>query len=308
MKNETCPLCSSKINLQLYHIYKDSNDILVVLCSNCLHTYTYFEKDINTECLYKDEVYEVVDNRGSIFDKIIEMECLHIISKLKNKYIKNKSILDFGCGKGKFLSVAKKEGFNVMGIETEINRANFARDIYKINVKNDYYLSGKIRTEPFQIITLFHVLEHLQNPVEILTNLVKDNLDYDGLVIIEVPNISSLQAKIAKELWMHIDVPRHISHFTFKSLAKIAEKSGLIILETEYFSSHLGIIGLVQSLMSKMGYTNNIIQELKHNNRNLFLGLLLLTPFAILIELIASRFGYGGIIRIYCKKNNSLEK
>lgn len=302
MKNDNCPVCHGRVKKILYRMCNISNEFLVVSCSNCSHIYTFFTKDINVESLYHDEVYEVVDNRGSIFDKIIGMEYLHVISKIKNKYKKSKNILDFGCGKGKFLSVAKKEGFNIMGIETEINRSNFARGIYNINVDSNYYSSGKINTSPFQVITLFHVLEHLPNPKEIISNLVKDNLDNDGLFIIEVPNFLSFQSKLAKEKWMHIDVPRHLSHFTIKNLENFMEDISLKITETEYFSRHLGIIGMLHAIMVRFGYKKNIIIELKRKNLGTIIRVLFLLPFATVLELTACLFKQGGIIRIYAKR------
>lgn len=302
MKNINCPLCLCSKKETLYQLYNNSNDFLVVSCSNCSHIYTFYSKEINVESYYQDKVYEVIDNRDSVYDKIIGMESMHVISRIRNEKNKNKSILDFGCGKGKFLSVAKKEGFNVMGIETEINRSNFAREIYKINVDSNFYSSGKISNGPFQIITLFHVLEHLQNPKDIIANLVNDNLENDGLLILEVPNFLSLQSKLAKEKWMHIDVPRHISHFTIKSLEKIVEETGLKIIETEYFSRHLGILGMLHAIMVRFGYEKNIIFELKRKNLITILIVLFLLPIATVVELTSCFIKQGGIIRVYAKR------
>jgi 2-polyprenyl-3-methyl-5-hydroxy-6-metoxy-1,4-benzoquinol methylase len=299
--NHQCPICNSSIS-QLYYEVKNENDTYWVRkCLTCAHYYSAGDLDINTDELYNDDVYQVIDNRGSLFSKIIEFEVSHILKNISRLHPKGLRLLDFGSGKGNFLFVAKKLGYQVMGIETAIKRAEFAEEKFGLEIIKSLYTGGKIVDEGFDIITFFHVLEHLPNPKEHLSSLIKHNLKEGGMIIIEVPNLSSLQSRIAKNNWMHLDIPRHLSHFTKERMIRFADESDLRIIKIEYFSLHLGVIGMCQSILSLFGYKKKIIRDLKHYNVMLILTLIGILPFAFTLEIISSIFNRGGVIRLCCQ-------
>jgi hypothetical protein len=144
------------------------------------------------------------------------------------------------------------------------------------------------------------VLEHLPDPKPMLTELIKNNLNQNAIVIIEVPNIKSWQAKLSGKKWMHLDIPRHISHFSPKRLEEFANELGLAGLRTTYFSFHLGVLGMTDSFLKFFGYRKNIIYELKNRkSKILILAVLILLPFALLVESMAAISNRGGVIRKY---------
>jgi hypothetical protein len=150
------------------------------------------------------------------------------------------------------------------------------------------------------VLTLFHVLEHLPGPEVLLRELIAANVEKGGLVVFEVPNIKSLQSRIAKDKWIHLDVPRHIHHFSPERLEQFLRQLGLKPLKTTYFSFHLGVLGMVDTLLKLFGYRNNIIYELKNKkNKRLLLKVALLLPIAILLESVASGLRRGAVIRMY---------
>ena len=158
------------------------------------------------------------------------------------------------------------------------------------------------------MICLFHVLEHISEPRSLLNNLLKDNLADNGILVLEVPNFKSLQSKIAGVGWVHLDVPRHINHFTtpqLKNLISNLKDVKLEILKVEYFSSLLGIQGMLNSIFNLFGYRKNIISELKYRRKlTLLLSIFFALPVAFLLEIVASFFLKGGVIRIFCRKSN----
>ena len=299
--NPQCPICNNGEFERYYEVNNENGTYQVRKCLVCAHHYSAGYVNVTTDDLYNDDVYQVVDNRGSLFSKIIETEGRQVLKTISRLHPQGLRLLDFGSGKGNFLSVAKKVGYQVMGIETAIKRAEFAERMFGLKIKKSLYTGGKIEDERFDIITILHVLEHLPKPKEFLLNLLKDNLKEEGLVVVEVPNLSSLQSKIAKSNWMHLDIPRHQSHFTKERIIRFANEVDLQVIKIEYFSLHLGILGMCQSILSLFGYKEKIIRDLKHYNVLLMFLLIVVFPLAFILEIISSIFARGGVIRLYCK-------
>ncbi|MDG1278881.1 MAG: class I SAM-dependent methyltransferase [Algoriphagus sp.] len=298
MRQIICPVCNSIPTDPL-------EDFEICTCSNCKVDWTYLPNSIESEELYQDEVYRVVDNRKSIFERIIFSEARKILSKAKQLLPQAKTLLDFGSGKGQFLWVAKESVWKGTGIETAAERADFASEFYQVKVIRDFYSKGKVEAAPFDFITLNHVLEHLPQPILLLNELLDSNLAKDGLVYIEVPRANSWQAKIAAKNWMHWDIPKHLTHWTEPVLLNEMSKIGFSKKADRRFSIHLGLMGMVQSIMSIFGFRDNLVLRLKRKKTfGLLLGIGLVLPIAFLIELLAVIFKRSGIIGVYFKSND----
>ncbi len=309
MKQTECPICHEQTNV-LHHILftiGDHSDYQIRKCANCRNVYTFFDTEINIAEYYDDKDYIVRDTQKTIFFRLQKFEYRKVIHKIQKLISKqNQSLLDFGSGKGLFLHFAKEEGFEVKGVETSLPRANYAKEKFELTINTDNYFKGKIFDDAFIVITCFHVLEHLTDPNNLLKNLVADNLKNEGLLLIEVPNFKSWQSKWAGKDWLHLDVPRHLSHFSRNQLKKIIEHAGCKIIKQEFFSWHLGIIGMIQTLFSFFGYRKSLIIDLKEKKSfQLIFCIILIFPIAILLESIAAFNKRGGIIRFYAVKRKN---
>ncbi|MGY6522142.1 MAG: class I SAM-dependent methyltransferase [Mongoliitalea sp.] len=299
MRQQQCPNCTTP--------QKSHEHLTKVHCVTCGIEWTYLSEDIQAEVLYEDEVYAVVDNRKSVFERIIFSEASKVIHTAQQLLglSENVSVLDFGCGKGQFLARAKEQGWKTVGVETAQARATFAKEKYGIEVINEYYKGGKVSKGSFQVITLLHVLEHLPQPMQLLSELVDSNLEEGGVVVIEVPNAASWQAQLAGDDWMHWDIPKHLSHWNENSLTLALKKIGLTTAKTQYYSLHLGVLGMLRALMGKVGYRGNIIVDLKGKKK---IGTLVmvaaLLPLAWIWEILAVGFKKGGVLRMYLKKEH----
>ena len=307
MINNKCPLCNARNYLYLKKYIKGSNiqkSPAIVECENCGHIFTLIESEVDERLLYQEGVYKVVDIRGSVFDRILTLEHYKILKRINRYFPQRGSLLDFGCGKGNFLQLARSNQWYVKGVETSIPRANYGGSVYKLDIFTENYEKGKINGAPFCVITFFHVLEHLYNPKQLLLELVNKNLKKGGLVVIEAPNFNSLQSKISGKGWLHLDLPRHISHFKEEKLEELISCLNLRTIKREYFSFHLGVLGMIQSLMQLFGYRKGIIAELKFKRSFLLvLSILFVFSWAFIMELFSSFFKKGGIIRIYAMKD-----
>ncbi len=149
--------------------------------------------------------------------------------KLIKRYIqkKNIKILDFGAGGGHFGDYLKKRVQRVDLIESNHHAVSQCKE------KGHYVYSSLkelSKTSVYHVISMWHVLEHLYNPKEILLRL-KELLDENGFLVLAVPNIQSLDAKIYKANWAAWDVPRHLWHFTPQGLIGLLDDAGFQIIK-----------------------------------------------------------------------------
>lgn len=207
---------------------------------------------------YKSENYiSHSDAKKSPLDKIYQSvkkyNIAYKFSKLRYKGGK-KSLLDYGCGTGDFLKYAQKKGLDVYGIEPNPDALKLAQK--KVGEENVSSSNLKDLDLTFDYITLWHVLEHIPNLNEFITQL-KSKLKPDGKILIAVPNHKSFDAKFYKSYWAAWDVPRHIWHFSNDSFQKLMYKNELekvkiyplwfdsfyiSILSEKYKKSKLGIL------------------------------------------------------------------
>jgi len=155
------------------------------------------------------------------------------LKKKAKRIIREKSsgkLLDIGCGTGAFLNEMKQRSFTVSGIEPDGEAANFARERYKLEVSGEEGLSEFAKAS-FDVITMWHVLEHVPFPMKRMQELY-DLLKDDGSIFIAVPNPNSLDAVHYGKDWAAYDVPRHLHHYTPDILEKIAQSTGFEIVKT----------------------------------------------------------------------------
>lgn len=197
---------------------------------NMLRTYP---EPNDLENYYNSEAYiSHTDSSKTLVDKLYQYIKKHNLRKkadLINKYTtSDKTLLDIGAGTGSFLESAKHNGWETYGIEPNKKARDLA--IKKgLNLKENIDLLEK---KGFQVITLWHVLEHLPD-LNLQINKIGSLLNKDGTLIIAVPNFQSYDAKYYKEYWAAYDVPRHLSHFSQLSIAKLFAQSGMRVVKTK---------------------------------------------------------------------------
>lgn len=152
-------------------------------------------------------------------------------------------LLDVGCGDGTFLLAARARGFAIAGTEMNPVRAQAAG----IDVVTE--VAGAARFGPFDAITLWHVFEHLRNPALTLRTLF-DLLAPGGRLILAVPRFDSAQARSTGRHWLHLDVPRHLWHFSELSLRRMLEASGFVVERRYGHEWEYDLFGWAQSWLN----------------------------------------------------------
>jgi len=144
---------------------------------------------------------------------------------LVKNHLKGGPLLDFGSGTGRFLQYCKSKGIPVHGVEPSPEARK--------NTNADLDIADSLTHLPplqFDVITLWHVLEHVYTLKETLEAL-RSRLSEDGTIFIAVPNWKSSDATHYKESWAAYDVPRHLWHFSKDSIPSLLNRSGLSIKE-----------------------------------------------------------------------------
>jgi SAM-dependent methyltransferase len=140
-------------------------------------------------------------------------------------------ILDVGCGTGDFLQACEQKGWSIAGIEPNEKARQLAST--KTNF-NDYQRTVEelIESNPgsFDVITMWHVLEHVPNLADFIDK-IKSLLKPNGVLVVAVPNFKSWDAKHYNSYWAAYDVPRHLWHFSRKSMERIFSEFDMKILE-----------------------------------------------------------------------------
>jgi SAM-dependent methyltransferase len=166
--------------------------------------------------------------------------------------------LEIGCGDGWMLRALRAHGWRVIGTERARESAAFAAGVNRLPV----FVGGPaaLRTARFDVIVLFQVLEHLAEPTDTLAECAR-LLRPGGRLIIAVPNFASWQARAFGAAWFHLDVPRHLYHFTPDALARALDRAGLDVARVSYRSLEHDPYGWVQSALNRLGFEQNLLTQ-----------------------------------------------
>lgn len=174
------------------------------------------------------------DAKKTIIDKIYQVVKKYTLNKklqLINSFqTESKNILDVGCGTGDFLEICNSNNWNVVGVEPNESARKLA--IKKLNASSKIYKDiFELEHEQFDVITLWHVLEHVPDLDAYILQL-KKLLKPKGVLIVAVPNYKSYDALYYKQFWAAFDVPRHLWHFSQKSIQLLFSKEKLEVVKT----------------------------------------------------------------------------
>lgn len=185
---------------------------------------------------YESEAYiSHTDASKSLFDKAYQVVKNYTI-KQKIKLINSlnsekKTILDIGCGTGDFLEACKNNDWKITGVEPNERARNLTIKKTDIGIFINIEEVIENTSNKFDVITMWHVLEHVPNLQEYINSL-KNLLKSNGVLIIAVPNYKSHDAVYYEKFWAAYDVPRHLWHFSQKSINLLFKDFGFELVKT----------------------------------------------------------------------------
>ena len=284
---QNCPVCGSphstlKLKAKDYTV---SNEMFhIVTCDSCQLIYTNPRPAANEASPYYQASAYIShsDTSEGIVNKLYHA-IRRITLKSKTNWIEpekrgTRELLDVGCGNGHFLAAAKDKGWNITGLELDPETANRAAKLTGITIAPS--LKEIAPEKQFQVVTLWHVLEHVYELDEYF-HFFKNRIASDGKLLLALPNPASFDANYFKEYWAAYDVPRHIYHFTPATISALAAKYGfklktsrglifdsfyISLLSNEYKTGNkrlvpsfiIGFISNLRAMLGKPNYSSNL--------------------------------------------------
>lgn len=309
-EDATCDICASKrfrVFLHNLTTWEHEGVFGLVKCTFCGLVYLYPRPTKNKIGKYYPKESYWGDNKLKVRET--QFRFLYEII-LREK--KRGTILDIGAGTGVFLTKFQEIGWEVYGVELAQEAVSAAKKEYGLTFKSGDFLDFQFSKNYFDVVTLNNVLEHLYKPRKTLVG-IHSILKDDGILLITVPNIESLGFKLFGGNWYPLQPPRHLYHFSPKTLADILDRLGFAVVSVNHdyhvhneyslFESFRFLFsprfkkrrggGLVHRAAEKQKFSA-VTQAGKIAGR----------IFAFTIARIGSLLGHGDVITVYAKKKS----
>lgn len=267
-----CPVCGckdSKHELTCKDFTVSKEDFRIVSCVSCGLYRTENPPGLNEIGAYykSDDYISHTNSKKGLFNKAYQFarnRALRRKLRLVRELNSPKTLLDIGCGTGHFLRyVQSHSGIEVRGIEPDSRAAAIARS-FQLNV--DMPSEGYKTTERFDVITMWHVLEHVHD-LAFQMQWIKDHLSQEGTLVIAVPNRLSYDANHYKEFWAAYDVPRHLWHFTANDIKRLASNFNMKVSSVRPMKMDSYYVSLLSERYRKGGIFSAIITGYLSNRK-----------------------------------------
>ena len=309
-----CPLCGGGRAQPRFAV--EGCPSRVVACEACgLARLEPLPSDEELAAYYPDAYY---GDPGQKFQGPVE----RIVRALGSRHIRFLSrgvrpggrFLDVGCGRGVLLSELADRGFETHGVERSAAAAEGADPRATIRIVPEL-AAARYPDGHFDAIVIWHVLEHLREPVATMREMHRI-LAPGGKLVVAVPNFSSLQARRSGAAWFHLDLPRHVFHFPLETLRRLLVDTGFSVESEHHFSLRQNPFGDVQSRLNLRGdLPRNGLYTLLHRRppgepppfdaatrRRLLLAGLLLAPRAMLATLRETALRSGATVHVVARR------
>lgn len=240
----------------------------------------YFSKRVHQDFLNNNPQAKLLKNFPAFKFFFSKYQQLTLSLRIKHtlKYIQQGKILDIGFGDGKYLSSLNGNKWDIWGIE--INQKycqNLKKQLKYSHLYSKNLESLKLPTNYFDLITLWHVFEHLDKPQKTI-NKIQTLMSKNGYLIIEVPNANSLYFHLFKQNWQQLIIPEHLFFYSEKSIRNLLQKSKFKIIKITFHGLHS---------FSAISSLSNLLQSIGVRSQFSALISLFILPFAILVNILS---------------------
>jgi 2-polyprenyl-3-methyl-5-hydroxy-6-metoxy-1,4-benzoquinol methylase len=322
---QSCNMCKWSEADWLFSIENDhiAKRFSLVQCKRCGFVYTEPRPSIEElEDYYPLAYYGMEGRRFRVgLEDLVCFFRRRLANSLERQFPRKGRVLEVGSGRGNLLGELAKRGWDTKGTEFSSHLAEATIRQFGVKVYAVPNLEAcSFETGYFDLILCYHVLEHLPNPIETLLEM-RRIIKPSGYVVIAVPNFGGLVANLTRSRWFGLDVPRHLSHFTAKTLRLAIEQAGFEIFLHSNFSLEQDVFGFSQSLFNLLGFPFNAFYDLircpearlyrhRGQNENIMQGLFQLfilsfgSVFSLVglpVTLLAAACGKGGTLKYWLR-------
>lgn len=300
-----CPACDGRLD-----VVRDAADFVfhktfrLVRCVDCgLVTVDPVPGDDEFAAYYADNFYGQPSSTSGAALRFFYGRREAIVRRHQKNL---RTILDVGCGDGGFLAHMATAGVDVTGFEP--SAAGAARARLRIGSGSRVHDKLEDVAGTFDVVTAWHVLEHVAEPRPFLARL-RALVAPGGVLVLAVPNFASFEARVSGDAWFHLDVPRHLHHFSPRSLRSLVERGGFDVVDVSTFSIEYGPFGMLQTALNLLPIERNALYQTAKHGRPLaslpattaaatVLGTALGGAAAVAASVLAAAAGAGGSITL----------
>jgi 2-polyprenyl-3-methyl-5-hydroxy-6-metoxy-1,4-benzoquinol methylase len=245
----------------------------------------------------------------SIYRKVALRDHIAFISTAAGRlHRKGVKLLDVGCGSGTLIGLLKQRGFQVLGVDTSEEASDVARIENDVTVVVGTLDEVQVENHSFDMVTLFHVMEHVTNPRRVLAE-VDRILKPAGILVLQVPNIDSWQFRWFGSRWYGLDIPRHVIDYSRTAILKLLSDSGFSVKRVRQFNLRDNAPALVSSLFPGLDPLSRPIRLRRINATEfppvswakhlMYLGFVIC---AYPVAMLEAAFGHGATVMIEAHK------
>lgn len=226
----------------------------VVVCDRCGLGRTFpMPEPSETTALYEgDYADESARKFGGGLELGRRIFARRLAQRIERRASPGARILDIGCGDGKLLLALAARGFRCFGTELNPRVRETVPAESGVEVHVGDLESAHFADSSFQIVIIRHVLEHLRDPAATLRE-IRRIIDDRGSLLLAMPNLESWQGRILRDHWFHLDLPRHLHHFTPRTLETMLAATGFTMERPSFFSLEQNPYGWLQGTFTAAG-------------------------------------------------------
>jgi 2-polyprenyl-3-methyl-5-hydroxy-6-metoxy-1,4-benzoquinol methylase len=318
LEKVVCAICGSNES-DLFLLGRDlihqlPGEFSVVRCRNCGLLYTNPRPSTSSISMYYPDDYgphlHVREKDGlplnaALFGKRFKNWVSLIIRNLLNSGSTNLpsfpspgKMLEVGCATGRFLSLMRDKGWETWGLEFAQKPATYAREVLGLNVTQCKAEEMEFPEECFDLVVAWMVIEHLHDPVGVLT-AIRKTLKKDGYFTFSIPNAEAWEIKYFKRYWYGLHLPNHLYHFTPVTISETLKKAGLRMEKLVFQRCMRNVMAsLGFFLRDRLGNTKLTNTLIRYPEEATWYTHLSLMPIATLIAM----FKQSGRITIWARK------